>query len=111
MKYTVEVTETAEAELDAAYRWLRDQYSPEYAVRWREGLVEAIGGLEAFPERCALAPEARFFRRKIRQLLYGKRHGVYRLLFEIQKRTVYLLHVRHAARRHLSPAAQPEDDE
>lgn len=59
MKYTVEVTETAEAELDAAYRWLRDQYSPEYAVRWRERLVEAIGTLETFPERCALAPEAR----------------------------------------------------
>jgi plasmid stabilization system protein ParE len=59
MKYTVEVTETAEAEFDAAYRWLRDQYSPEYAVRWREALVEAIGSLETFPERCALAPEAR----------------------------------------------------
>ena len=106
MKYIVEVTESAEVELDTAYRWLHDQYSPEYAARWREGLLAAVGTLETFPERCALAPEGRTLRRRIRQLLYGKRHGAYRLLFEIRDRTVYVLHIRHAARRHLNPAAE-----
>ncbi len=111
MKYAVEVTETAEAELDAAYRWLRDEYSPAYAARWRVGLLEAAGTLEGFPERCPLAPEARTFRRKIRQLLYGKRHGAYRFLFEIRERTVFVLHIRHGARRQLNLPVEPEDDE
>jgi len=111
MKYAVVVTETAEAVLDAACRWLRDEYSLAYAVRWREGLLDAIGALETFPERCPLAPEARSFRRKIRQLLYGERHGAYRLLFEIRERTVFVLHIRHGARRHLNPPMESDDDE
>ncbi len=110
MKYAVEVTDTAEAELDSAYCWLRDEYSPDYAARWRERLLDAVTTLETFPERCPLAPEGRLVRRKIRQLLYGKRHGAYRLLFEIQERTVYILHIRHAARRHLSQAAEHDDN-
>jgi plasmid stabilization system protein ParE len=109
MKYAVEVTDTAEAELDSAYCWLRDEYSPDYAADWRERLLDAVTTLETFPERCPLAPEGRLVRRKIRQLLYGKRHGAYRLLFEIQERTVYILHIRHTARRPLSPPAKLED--
>jgi plasmid stabilization system protein ParE len=111
MKCAVEVTDTAEAELDAAYRWLRDEYSPAYAARWREGLLDAAGTLETLPERCPLAPEARTFRRRIRQLVYGKRHGAYRILFEIRDRTVFVLHIRHGARRQLNLAASSEDDE
>jgi plasmid stabilization system protein ParE len=111
MKYTVEVTETAEADLDSAYRWLRDEYSPEFAQRWRERLLDAVATLETFPERCPLAPEGRVFPQKIRQLLHGQRHGTYRLLFEIRERTVYILHIRHGARRHLNLPAELEDDE
>lgn len=36
-----------------------------------------------FPERCAFAQENAFFPEDIRQLLYGKRSGVYRILFTI----------------------------
>ena len=99
MKYTVEITETAEVELDEAYRWIRDEYSPEYAVRWCAGLLDAADTLETFPERCAVAPESEILGRDIRQLIHGKRRRAYRILFEVQGRTVYILHIRHAARQ------------
>ncbi len=49
------------------------------------------------PERCAHAPENRWFKREIRQLLYDQ----YRILFTIRGRTVRVLHVRHGARLEL----------
>lgn len=71
MKYTVEITETADLELDKAYRWIRNEYSSEYAARWCLGLLDATHTLETFPERCALAPESRILGREIRQLIHG----------------------------------------
>ena len=40
---------------------------------------------------------------KIRQLLIGKREGVYRVLFVIEEETVYILRIRHGARGRLEP--------
>lgn len=55
------------------------------------------------PERCGLAPENEWFPGELRQLLYGKRRGVYRILFEVRDTTVYILRVRHGARKLLEP--------
>ncbi len=110
MRCTVEITETAEAELDEAYRRLRDEYSADYALRWREALLAATETLERFPERCPMAPESQFLGRKIRQFLHGKRRGMYRILFEVQGKTVCVLHIRHAARQHIGEPP-PEDGE
>jgi plasmid stabilization system protein ParE len=54
--------------------------------------------LEQFPERCGMAPESEQIGREIRQLLYGRRGGVYRALFVVEKDEVHVLHIRHAAR-------------
>ena len=102
MKYRLELTAQAEAEIEEAYRWIRED-SPSRASAWRQGLLETAQTLKTFPERCPLAPESAAFGREIRHLLYGKRGGVYRLLFEIRGHTVYILHVRHGARRHMTP--------
>ncbi len=71
---------------------------------WFERLTDALCSLEQFPERCAFAREAREAKRPIRCLLFGKRHGVYRILYEVDKkrRTVWILHIRHGARKDLS---------
>ena len=97
-KYHVEITAAAEAELREAYLWIRED-SPERATRWRKGLLKQIERLETLPERCPLAPENAFFAEEIRQLLYGRRSRVYRILFTIEKDTVYVLHIRHGARQ------------
>jgi plasmid stabilization system protein ParE len=104
MKYRVEITAEAETEIKEAYLWIFGD-SPANAARWRRGLLEAVRSLSQQPTRCTLAPESAFFKQEIRQLLYGKRGGVYRVLFIIEekKKTVSILHIRHAAREYLQP--------
>ncbi|HZW33521.1 MAG TPA: hypothetical protein VFF52_22570 [Isosphaeraceae bacterium] len=48
----------------------------------------------------------------MRVLLYGKRRGVYRVLFTIRGDTVHVLTVRHSAQRSLSEEmAEDEPDQ
>jgi toxin ParE1/3/4 len=98
MKYQVEITDPAWVEVQEAYEWLAER-APVAADRWKAGLLEAIGNLETFPAACSLAPETAYFGREIRQLLYGKRHHKYRILFEIREKMVIVLRVRHGARQ------------
>lgn len=101
MTYHVIIQPQAEADLDAAYLRMRAR-APQAAARWFVDIVEAINSLEQFPRRCPLAPENDYFEEEIRQLLYGRRDNVYRILFTIQDDTVHVLHVRHGAQRHLT---------
>ena len=98
MKYAVEVTDTAWTEIEEAFYWLEER-APLAAQRWKQRLLESNLDLERSPGRCAIAPEGEYFRREIRQLLVGKRQHKYRVLFEIQGKTVVVLRVRHGARR------------
>ncbi len=98
MKYRVEITATAWAEMEESYTWLTQQ-SLQAALRWRAALLDAVHSLESMPDRCHLAPESKTWKREIRELLHGKRRGVYRILFEIRAKTVFVLRVRHGARR------------
>lgn len=101
MIYHVIIQPQAEADLNAAYL-RRRVHASQAAARWFAGIVEAINSLEQFPRRCPLAPENDYFEEEIRQLLYGRRDNVYRILFTIQDDTVHVLHVRHGAQRHLT---------
>lgn len=104
MKHRVEITDQAHAEADEAYQWIaRD--SPQNAARWYYGLMDAVNTLGTFPLRCVLAPESEAFNREIRQLLYQN----YRILFTIQERVVYILHIRHGARSYVTPADTAEE--
>jgi len=98
--YRVIIQPNAEAELDAAYRYRYDR-APQAAAWWFAGIVEAINSLEQFPARCPLAPENGHFAEEIRQLLYGARRDVFRILFTIQVDTVHVLHIRHGAQQYL----------
>ena len=73
------------------------------ASRWYNGLEEAVYELATYPNRCPEAPEARKLRRELRHLLYGKKPHVYRVIYEVDERwqTVWVLTVRHGARRKL----------
>lgn len=92
---------SAEAELEAAYLWIAER-NADAAVKWYNGILDAILTLETFPERCPLAPESDAFDHDIRQLLYGNRRHAYRILFDVSPgHTVRILHVRHSAREYL----------
>lgn len=103
MKYTVEVTAFAQADIDLAYGWLAVR--TVHADVWLNGLQTQIEALSAFPTRCPLAPESREFREPVRQMLYGNSPNVHRVLFIVRKTVVYVVHVRHGAR----DAVMPED--
>jgi toxin ParE1/3/4 len=68
------------------------------ALNWLNGLFQAIETLHSFPERCAVVPESECVGQEIKHLIYGR----YRVLFSIDKHTVYVLHIRHAAQKNLS---------
>jgi phage-related protein len=47
-------------------------------------------------------PDSSAYGQGVRVLIYGKRRGVYRVLFTIRGETVYVLTVRHSAQRRLA---------
>lgn len=100
MKFNVEFTLTALAEIEKSYNWLLAR-SATAADRWKDGIFSAIDSLESRPLSNPFAPEAENRDRNIRQLLHGKRRGVYRILYEVRDQNVYVLHVRHGAQRFL----------
>jgi plasmid stabilization system protein ParE len=102
MKYKLIIQPSALADLEEAYRWIVER-SPTRATGWFNRFVDALTSLETHPERCETAPESKFIGVKIRQLLYGRRGGIYRALYTIRGRDVHILHIRHAAREYMTP--------
>jgi len=100
--YRIIIQPEAYAGMESGYAYI-EQDAPESARQWAVGLLAAISSLSTFPKRCALAPENKFFPQEIRQLLYGKGRGAYRILFTIADDTVSILHIRHGARETLKP--------
>ena len=103
MKYRIEISSVAEAEADNAFLWMSKVTSSQKARLWYDGLLRAIESLSEMPKRCPLARENEYFSHEIRQLLYGKGHNSYRILFSIVENeelsTVRILHIRHAAQQ------------
>lgn len=97
MDYRVAVTEGAAAEIDSAYEWIKER-APDAAERWYDGLMAALGSLRHHPRRCARMLMDDLEGPEIRQLIYGRRRGQYRVLFAIHEDAVEVLHVRHGAR-------------
>ncbi len=103
MKYRLEISSVAESEADSAFLRLSQVTSPTKASQWYSGLLQAIESLTQMPKRCPLARENEYFSQEIRQLLYGRGHSSYRLLFTILEgqnvSTVRILHIRHASQQ------------
>ena len=99
MTFRIEVSAQAERDADAILEWLQSEYAGETGARWFRELGNAIESLSKFPERCPLAPENSLFPFEVRQLFYGNRPHVYRILFTIESDRVYVLHIRHGRRQ------------
>jgi len=101
MTFRVETTAAAEEGADAILAGLMSEHAGDTGVRWFAALHDAIASLAEFPTRCPLVPENTVFPFEVRQLLYGRKPHVYRILFTIQEKTVYVLHIRHGRRQPL----------
>jgi plasmid stabilization system protein ParE len=102
MVFRVKTTARAKRDLNGILAWLASQEAGESGLRWFQGLYEAIASLAHAPKRCPLAPENAEFPFEVRQLLYGRRHHRYRVLYTIEGDTVFVLHSRHGRRQHIS---------
>ena len=98
MKFRVVLTENAEQDVENILQWFVEQSAASAGERWFQQLMARIATLESHPERCPLAPESSALGVEIREILFGKRRGRYRLFFQIDGRTVLLLRVWHGAR-------------
>jgi plasmid stabilization system protein ParE len=101
MTFRVETTAAAEEDADAILGWLLSEGAGETGMRWFAALQDAIASLAEMPTRCPLAPENAVFPFEVRQLLYGRKPNAYRILFTIEDKTVYVLHIRHGRRQPL----------
>ena len=98
MTFRVEQTEQSERDLDGILEWLLAQQAGKTGLRWFQKLKEACDSLSELPHRCKLAPEDAEFPFEVRELLYGRKPHLYRVLFTIEGDTVVILHIRHGRR-------------
>jgi plasmid stabilization system protein ParE len=94
MAFRVKTTTKADRDLDEILMWLLAEGAGETGFRWFVSLQKAMGSLANFPARCSIAPESATFPFEVRQLLYGHKANVYRVLFTIEGDLVVVLHVR-----------------
>ena len=104
MRYEVIVTPEAQEGIRSSFKHIRER-APLNASRWLRGLYDRIDTLERFPERCGFAREREYLEEDLRQLLFKSHRVVFRI--DGARKTVYVLHVRHARRR---AAGEIEED-
>lgn len=104
--YKVIISSEAEQNVEEAYLWI-SQSSEREALRWYEGIVDAMRSLARLPLRCSIAPETELglLDDQVHQLLYGSGHWKYRILFTVEGDEVRIAHVRHGARLLLGQTA------
>jgi plasmid stabilization system protein ParE len=93
-RYRIRPTKSAVDDAEEIMEWLLRE-NADAAYRWYQGLFTAFDSLRSNPKRCSRAPEAEVFEAEVRHFFYG----MYRIIFEITSDSVYIIHVRHAARR------------
>jgi toxin ParE1/3/4 len=102
MAFLVKTSAAAEQSANTILEWLVSQHAGDTGVRWFLAMQDAIASLAAFPKRCSIAPENAEFPFEVRQLFYGRKPHVYRILFTIEGETVHILHIRHGRREPLT---------
>lgn len=102
MKYQVRISERAEQDVAQILVWFVEQRALDAGGRWHDQLLAKVTTLEQNPERCSLADEAEELGIDVRELLFGRRKGMYRILFWINGKRVEILRIRHASRDSLS---------
>lgn len=102
MSHRIIYTDRAVAEIREAMEWWRDNRSTEQAARWISEIFPAIDALQDDPERFPLAAETELHPQGLRQLLFGVGRSItHRVIFTIDGSEVWVLTVRHVARREL----------
>ena len=108
MTYAVKLTAPAESDAYQAFERIRE-VAPMSADTWLRKLFAAIATLAEMPDRCPMIPEAGELGHPARHLLFGKRTGQYRIIFDIQEASdegprVRILRIWHGSRDAIAAA-------
>ena len=101
MKYRVLLQRLAIEDLDQAATWAA-QHAPTTTARWLDRFHCALQTLDMNPQRCALAKENTKVGIELREFHFGRRPGVFRVVFTIDGDTVRILRICRAQRRWLT---------
>ena len=90
-KFRIEFTDEAKDDIARSYVWGKREWGASAALRWYRALRSSVREmLVHFPMSQSIAPESDELDIEIRQLIFRR----YRLLFEIDGKTVRILHLR-----------------
>jgi plasmid stabilization system protein ParE len=93
-KYEPFLLPGAQSEVDNIAQYLAER-SPQGAAAWWARWEQVLDELRIRPLECGIAPESSHYDAEVRQLLFKTRRGrVYRALFTVVGRGVFILHVR-----------------
>ena len=107
MTFRVVLQRLAIEDLDDAFAWAARR-APATATRWLDRFQATLQRLDTNPQRCPRAREQRKLDAELREIHFGKRPNVYRVVFLIDGDTVRVLRIRRAQRR---PMTRKEIDE
>lgn len=97
-RFRIVIQPRARIDTIEAFSWIADR-SEDAAIRWYAGLQRAIAKLANNPESNPIAAEESDRTGVvIRQSLYGRRRGVYRILYSVDQDVISVLGIRHSAR-------------
>jgi plasmid stabilization system protein ParE len=97
MEYHFEFAPELVAKANERHDWIAE-HSPERAEKWYRELFERIETLKNHPNRCPVASESVDYGEELRYLTYGKRGGVYRILFTIRGDVIRIVALHHGAK-------------
>lgn len=96
MEYRFEFAPAMVAKANARQDWIAD-FSTERAEKWYRGLFQKIETLKLHPKRRPIASESFAYGKELRYLTYGKRGGIYRILFTIREDLIRVITIHHGA--------------
>lgn len=100
MSFQVNLTTRATSDIESALEWLQET-APHALEQWYEKLMAAIHSLEYLPTRYPVFRQAEKRLKldfEVREMLFGKRRGTFRVFYRIIDDTVNVLHIRRASR-------------
>ena len=97
-EFEVVVHRDAIDDLMRSYKFVQN-YAPKTVAKWLDRLQLHVKTLSRSPERCPIARESKRVFLEVRELHFGRRPNVFRILFTIDGATVRVLKIVRAQRR------------
>jgi plasmid stabilization system protein ParE len=101
MTFRVVLQRLASADVAEAYEWAASR-APDEASKWVSRLEKTLGTLAEHPDQCPLARESSKVAIEVRELLFGRRPYVFRVLYVIDGDVVRILRILRAQQRFLT---------